>query len=95
MTNSAPRTRTDGPQGEMTVCGYCHALFPPGKAGKRFCCPKHRAAYYREVGLQGRVASNVQLMHGRISVTIHFPPEAKDMAQELLKGSIVWAGKQP
>lgn len=91
----APGTRTEPVQAALVFCGYCHAPFDPQGLPKRFCKPAHRAAYRRDVGLQGRVASNVQLMHGRISVTIHFPAEAKEMAQALLKGTIVWAGKMP
>lgn len=69
MRQTAPRTRTEGRQAEMIPCAYCHVLFAPRKPG-RFCSPKHRAAYSREVGLVGEVIG-VRRLTKRVSVIIH------------------------
>lgn len=98
-TDLPPGTRSQAPaeQLELIPCAWvgCRELFTPRFPGQKFHAGKCRAAYRRHVGLQGRVASNVQLMHGRVSVTIHFPAESAQMAQALAKGSIVWAGIEP
>jgi hypothetical protein len=55
MLDEPSRTRTGGDQTDLEVCGWCHELFPPANAKrlhkKRFCSPKCRAAYSREVGM--------------------------------------------
>ena len=80
------RVETDG-QPEMIPCAYqrCGLAFAPAKAGQIFHSAKCRAAYAREVGLRGEVASVVKLMGGRVSVTFHFPAEAEARALALQK----------
>lgn len=70
-------TRTDGPQGAMDVCLYCHELFKRNarlKVPQRFCRAKCRSAYAREVGLIGSVVV-IRRLKTRVSVTFHTTDE--------------------
>jgi len=72
---SASCTRTANGQAAMIPCAYCHGLFVPKAPGQRFCLPKHRAAYAREIGIVGATVS-VRRLRTRISVTLHTTDEA-------------------
>lgn len=71
--NHATSTRTDAEQTQMDVCAWCHELFPINRRGnqpQRFCKPKCRAAYAREVGTVGRVVV-IRKLKTRNSITLH------------------------
>lgn len=70
-----PLVRVQPAQAELIPCAYCHALFEPTKPGQRFCLPKHRASYAREIGIVGATVS-LRRLKTRISVTLHTTDEA-------------------
>lgn len=88
------RVQTDI-QSEMTPCAYCHGLFAMRKPGQHFCKAACRAAYSRETGLQGRVASVTRLLRG-VSVVLHFQDgPAAEKAITLKKQQIVSVVREP
>lgn len=73
--NMPPCTRTDDNQAEMIPCAYCRGLFAPKAPGQRFCLPKHRAAYAREIGIVGSLVISRRLKR-RIRVALDIDDEA-------------------
>ena len=70
-------------------------MFTPRHEGQHFHSAKCRAAYSREVGLQGEAASIVKLKGGRVSVVFHFPVEAEAKALAISKGGRYRVVKEP
>jgi len=63
-------TRTEGRQDAMAACPGCEALFLPKRPTQRFCGPKCRVAYSRDVGIVGALVSSRRLKR-RASVILH------------------------
>lgn len=70
-----PVVRVQRAQAELIPCAYCRALFSPKAPGQRFCLPKHRAAYAREIGIVGATVS-LRRLKRRIRVALDIDDEA-------------------
>lgn len=89
MGNEAPVRVQEPEQKEIVICPSCRCPFSQKRPTQRFCSGVCKATYARDVGMQGRVASVTKLMHGRVSVTIHFEAgPAADRAMALEKGDL-------
>jgi len=84
-------------QGEIRECAWQGRglVFTPRYEGQRFHSPKCRAAYSREVGLQGTAVSITKLKGGRVSVVMHFPAEAEAKALAISKGGRYRVVREP
>lgn len=74
----------------MSICPHCATDFPPRRSDQVYCTPKCRIDHYHATkgdgALRGAITAVRRLTHGRVSVTLRFPPESADYALRLQPG---------